>query len=217
MVRRITLTFDNGPCVGTTERVLDLLEQRRLRTTFFVVGQNLRHPAARALAHRAVAEGHWIGNHTLTHSVQLGAAGVAADAPREEIGVAQDLIAELAHPDRLYRPYGAGGVLSKNLLSPAAVDYLCAGGYTCVLWSSVPRDWEPEVDWVQRCLADVETQAWPLVVLHDITGCALARLPELLDRLAEQHVEVVQEFPAGCVPIQRGVVTQALDHLVNCG
>ncbi len=217
MARRITLTFDNGPWIGITERVLDLLEQRHLRTTFFVVGQNLRNPAARALAQRAITEGHWIGNHTLTHSVQLGAAGIAADAPQQEIGVAQGLIADLAHPDRLYRPYGAGGVLSKNMLSPAAVDYLCAGGYTCVLWSSVPRDWEPEVDWVQCCLADVETQAWPLVVLHDLPGCALGRLPELLDRLAEQHVEVVQEFPAPCVPIRRGVVTQGLDHLVNRG
>jgi peptidoglycan/xylan/chitin deacetylase (PgdA/CDA1 family) len=215
MARRLTLTFDNGPWPGVTEYVLDLLAARGVHATFFVVGQNLRAPGARALAQRAVDEGHWIGNHTLTHSVQLGEPGADAQLHLREIGVAQDLVADLAHPHRLYRPYGAGGVLSKHLLSPIAVQYLCAGGYTCVLWSSVPRDWEPQTDWVARCLADVEAQEWPLVVLHDLPGCAPDRLPLLLDRLADEGVDIVQEFPEACVPIRCGLLTQPIDHLIN--
>ena len=215
MASRVTLSFDNGPCVGVTDGVLELLARRGVATTFFVVGQNLRDPAARALAQRAVEEGHWVGNHTLTHSVQLGGTAAAADAHLQEIAGAQDLLGGLAHPDRFYRPYGAGGVIGKDLLSPAAVELLCAGGYTCVLWSSVPRDWEPQVDWVERCLADVDAQEWPLVVLHDLRGCAPARLPELLDRLADRRVEIVQDVPPACVPIRRGILTGAIDHLIR--
>lgn len=37
---RVTLTFDNGPTPGVTERVLDILAQARLRSTFFVIGKN---------------------------------------------------------------------------------------------------------------------------------------------------------------------------------
>src|SRR5262245_30968758 len=214
MATHLTLTFDNGPTPGVTDRVLDILGARGLRTTFFVVGLRLRDPACRALAERACAEGHWIGNHTLTHRVQLGET-TDPDAPDTEIGAAQELIGALAHPDRLFRPYGAGGVLGEDLLSPAAVEYLKAGVYSCVLWSSVPRDWVPSVDWVERWLSDARAQDWPLVVLHDVEGCALARLPELLDRLQETGVEVTQALPEACVPIHRGVVRGPLDHLMK--
>ncbi len=217
MTKRVTLSFDNGPWPGVTERVLDLLAQRRLRSTFFVVAQNLRRPEARLLAQRAVREGHWIGNHTLTHSVQLGDLGAPTEAYRDEIGAAQELVGDLAHTERFYRPYGAGGLLGPDLLSPAAVEYLRNGRYTCVLWSSVPQDWVPEVDWVERCLADVQTQDWPLVVLHDLPGCAPRRLAELLDRLAEKGIEVVQEFPDNCVPIRGGAVVGPIDHLMHPG
>src|SRR5947209_5751253 len=37
----VTLTFDNGPAPGTTERVLDVLGERDLKATFFVVGSML--------------------------------------------------------------------------------------------------------------------------------------------------------------------------------
>ena len=58
-LKRITLSFDNGPDPETTPFVLDVLARRGIKTTFFVVGQNLAK--TRAPAERAVAEGHWIG------------------------------------------------------------------------------------------------------------------------------------------------------------
>ena len=48
-----------------TPRVLDVLGERGVKATFFVVGEQLREH--RELAERAAAEGHWIGNHTFTH------------------------------------------------------------------------------------------------------------------------------------------------------
>ena len=69
---RLTLTFDNGPTPETTPQVLDVLGERGIRATFFVVGQRLEEPAALALAQRAKAEGHWLGNHTTSHDAPLG-------------------------------------------------------------------------------------------------------------------------------------------------
>ena len=71
-MRRLTLTFDNGPCPGATERILDILAERNLLATFFVVGDRLADPAAKRCAERAKDEGHWIGNHTMTHGEPLG-------------------------------------------------------------------------------------------------------------------------------------------------
>ncbi|HYB99065.1 MAG TPA: polysaccharide deacetylase family protein [Candidatus Limnocylindrales bacterium] len=213
-MKPITLSFDNGPSPGITERVLDTLAERAVRTTFFVVGDRLRDPTARRLAERAVAEGHWVGNHTMTHSVQLGAA--ADDSVHErEIGAAQEIIGSLSHGDRFFRPYGAGGVLTNELLSPGAVEYLQGGSYSLVLWSIVPRDWDPSVDWVESCLSHARTQAWPLVVLHDLPGCAPERLPELLDRLAAEGFEVRQEIPDHSMPMHRGAMRATIDHLVR--
>ena len=206
---KVTLTFDNGPWPGVTEHVLDTLAERDVRSTFFVVGQQLRK--ARALAERAAADGHWIGNHTMTHSVPLGD---GAD-PVDEIDATQALIGSLAHPSRWFRPFGRGGVLDERLLSPTAVEHLQRNDYSCVLWNSVPRDWEDPDAWIDRCLADVERNDWTVVVLHDLPTGAMDRLPQFLDLLRVGGAEIVQEFPDAVVPIRDGMLVGSLDGLVT--
>ena len=68
----------------------------------------------------AQSAGHWIGNHTLTHSVALGDRPEANYA-REEIEEAQDLIGSCSRADKLFRPYGRDGLIGPHLLSEAAL------------------------------------------------------------------------------------------------
>jgi peptidoglycan/xylan/chitin deacetylase (PgdA/CDA1 family) len=210
--RRVTLTFDNGPTPGITDAVLDEMAARTLRATFFVVGWDLERPGARELSERAVAEGHWIGNHTLSHSLQFG----ESDDPEfgtREIVEAEALIGSLAHPDRLFRPYGGGGVISRNVLTAGAIRTLVDGAYTCVLWNCVPRDWERPRTWVADALEMIDSRAWSLVVLHDQDTGAMRQLPTFLDELIERGVEIRQDFPDECVPIRRGQLTGSVEHL----
>ena len=86
--KKLTLTFDHGPTPGVTERVLDLLRDRDLHATFFPTGSHLAEPGVRALAERVLAEGHWLGNHTMTHGAPLG----KRNDPAVEVG------------ERLHRP-----------------------------------------------------------------------------------------------------------------
>jgi peptidoglycan/xylan/chitin deacetylase (PgdA/CDA1 family) len=209
----VTLTFDNGPSPETTGPVLDVLASRGLHATFFVVGSMLQRPGGRSLADRAVAEGHWIGNHSLTHSTPLGAEPDHLRA-RHEINDAQDLLDGLAHERRFFRPFGGGGILDRHLLSAAAVAVLCEGAYTCVLWNSVPRDWERPSGWVDVALADVEGHDHAVVVLHDLPTGAMDHLPSFLDQLEQRDHTVVQDFPAEVIAIDRGVV-RCLDGLVS--
>jgi peptidoglycan/xylan/chitin deacetylase (PgdA/CDA1 family) len=205
----ITLTFDNGPCPEVTPGVLDVLRDRGLPATFFVVGERLLEH--RSLAERAVAEGHWIGNHTLTHSRPLGELGEGA---RREISATQEALGALAHPDRYFRPMGGGGNLDSRLLSPAAVDTLVSGGYSCVLWNAVPGDWKDPEGWVERALAQCAAQDRTLLVLHDVPGGALARLETFLDAAAERGLRFRQDLPRGCMPIRRGVIERDLTGFV---
>ena len=62
----IALTFDDGPDPEMTPRVLDLLRERGVRATFFLVGAKAeRHPE---LVRRIAAEGHDTGIHTWEHA-----------------------------------------------------------------------------------------------------------------------------------------------------
>ena len=81
---------------------------------------------------------------------------------------------------------------------------LVEGQHTCVLWTSVPLDWiEPET-WVERALADIDTTAWTVVVLHDLPTGAMDHLPRFLDELDTRGVEVRADNPDRCTPIRRG-------------
>lgn len=212
-MRKLTLSFDNGPFAGVTPSVLEALDGARATATFFVCGKEASDPLRRPLLEAIRTAGHRIGNHTQSHRVELGATR-DAEAPRREIEDAQSALADFADADKLFRPYGAGGVLGPRLLSRAAVEHLCDGGYTCVLWNSVPRDWEDPRGWPERALADVRANEWTLLVLHDIPSGAMRALPDFLARARDAGAELTAELPPACVPILRGRVVGALDGLV---
>ncbi|WP_213955568.1 polysaccharide deacetylase family protein [Variovorax sp. dw_954] len=203
MSRPITLTFDNGPTTTVTPHVLDVLARYGIRATFFVLGQNLMSRETMALAQLAAEQGHWIGNHTYTHDVPLGET-TDPDAPLKEIGRTQDLIGRIAHPDRLFRPFGGGGVLGTHLLSPEAFELLKTNRYTCVFWNSIPRDWEDPDGWVETALAQARRLEWALTVLHDYETGAMRNLEAYLDKALAEGFTFRQEFPPDCVPMVRG-------------
>jgi len=210
----VTLSFDNGPDPAVTPRVLDVLARRGVQSTFFVVGSKLADPAARALAERAEAEGHWIGNHTWTHGTPLGRI-LDADASVDEIARTQREIGDLVHADKWFRPFGGGGQIGPWLLSEAAREHLAAGRYSVVLWNSVPRDWERHDDWPEYALADCRANAHTLVVLHDHVGPPVRHLDRFIGTLQDEGFDVVQDFPPACVPMRRGEPQTSLAPFVT--
>jgi peptidoglycan-N-acetylglucosamine deacetylase len=208
----LTLTFDNGPEPAVTPRVLDVLGTRGIGATFFVIGRKLATPEGRRLAKRAAAEGHFLGNHTWSHSVPLGLAG--PEAAQGEIGRTQEALGPLAHSDRFFRPMGQGGNLDRRLLSRAAADYLTSGGYTLVLWNALPRDWEDPDGWVERALEQCRARPWSLMVLHDVPGGAMRHLARFIDAVAEMGGRIRQELPPDCTPILRGRLAAPIDSYV---
>lgn len=60
------LTFDDGPTLKATSKILDILKSLNIKATFFVVGKNVKeHPE---LVKRAYEEGHYIANHGYSHN-----------------------------------------------------------------------------------------------------------------------------------------------------
>jgi peptidoglycan/xylan/chitin deacetylase (PgdA/CDA1 family) len=212
----VSLTFDNGPTPGVTDRVLDILARRGVPATFFVIGEQLVEPTGRAaaLVERAVAEGHRVGGHTWSHSVPFGLLP-DRDVDRE-LDDTRAAVERLGGDGRLFRPYGVDGAMDERLMSSHGARRLQEGGYTCVLWTSVPGDWLDPTGWPEVALADVGARAWSVVVLHDLPVGAVDRLDEFLGRLQDLGADLRLDTPDECTPVRAGVPTSSYHLLGVC-
>ncbi len=205
----VTLSFDNGPEPDVTPGVLDTLAKHSVKASFFVMGRKVSTAQGRSLAMRAKAEGHWIGNHTYSHTKPLGELDRAAAL--REFEQAEEALAWLDQKPRLFRPYGRAGKLGRHLLHPAVAERLVSGGYSCVLWNCVPQDWRDPEGWVTTALRQLTSSNWSLVVLHDQPSGAMKHLDKFLTELQESNATIVQEYPDECVPIREGRIVGSIE------
>lgn len=59
------LTFDDGPTLKSTSKILDVLKKENVKATFFVVGKHVKKNPE--LIKREFQEGHYIANHGYNH------------------------------------------------------------------------------------------------------------------------------------------------------
>ena len=96
----VALTFDDGPNEPFTSRLLDVLDQRGVKATFFQVGRCAeRFPSC---TRRVVESGHLLGNHSYSHSFTSYA---RQPRQRTEIRRTQEILQTIAGvTPALYRP-----------------------------------------------------------------------------------------------------------------
>ncbi len=92
---------------------------------------------------------------------------------------------------------------------------LQAGGFTCVLWNAIPRDWDRPEQWVDTALAQFAAQPWTLMVLHDLPTGAMRHLERFLVEVRRRGCRFRQDFPPCCLPITAGRVTGPLADFVS--
>jgi peptidoglycan/xylan/chitin deacetylase (PgdA/CDA1 family) len=220
-MKRLSLTFDNGPTAGITDPVLDVLQNFGVCATFFLVGTQLAKPGARKIAERALRLGHRLGNHSYHHGPPLGLQTEPGVGSQEILDM-HHLMGDLTGPNPLYRPNGRGS-MGPHLFSSEAVTTLSSIGATIVLWTSVPRDRKVVVDspnlWVEDAKSDTFKCDWPVIVLHDRPSGfdapgPMAFLSEFL-RWAVDKVEFRQDFPTKCTPMISGEATSELKDFVT--
>ena len=175
--REIYLTFDDGPDPRWTPRCLEALAQANARATFFVVG---RHASKhRDLVRRAAAEGHEIGNHTLSHTHPWTMNDRRA---RAEVRDGAKAIADiLGFESKLFRP--PHGARRRCMQEEAA---MC--GQQVVMWdvSAIDWGWLGTSPRIAKRLARVRKD--DIVLMHDGANKhnrpdqMLSVLPEFLQR-----------------------------------
>ena len=177
----IAMTFDDGPSSATTPRLLEILKQRNIKATFFLIGENAASNPD--IVRRILADGHEIGNHSWTHP-QLSK--LSDDRVTAEITNTQDAIKDASGftPTLLRPPYGAITARQREWIESQF-------GLNIILWSVDPFDWKrpgPSVI-TQRILS--QTRPGAIILSHDIHKQTVDAMPATLDGLLAKGYKFV--------------------------
>ena len=177
--RDLALTFDDGPDPQWTPEILDILQQYKVKASFFVVGDNAeKYPG---LVRRIYDEGHDLGNHTFTHP-NLGL--VSPRRVQLEINATQSAIEGITgHSTRMFRPpYNADAepqtaVEVEPVLQAARLGYVTIGEFVD------PQDWNPinvapdgsqsprtAPEMIRDTMKGADTGKGNIILLHDAGG-----------------------------------------------
>ena len=152
----IALTFDDGPYPPYTDRLLDVLQEKKAKATFFLVAEQAqRYPEA---VRRMMAEGHTVGLHAFRHRDFLK---LTDKEKLEDLELGKKtLLAITGKVPEYWRP--PHGFRDFSVMEAAAAQKL-----TVVNWSVIPRDWTGigKQEICNRVLDKAEDGA--IVLLHD--------------------------------------------------
>jgi len=140
----VALSFDDGPDVNYTTKILDILKQNNIKATFFIVGSRAKaHPE---MVKRISDEGHVIGNHTWDHP---DIKKIDINKLKDEVQQTNDLINSIVgYKPHLFRPpYG--------FTNANDIKELGKLGYKIIDWSVDTKDWagtppDKIMDYVQK-------------------------------------------------------------------
>ena len=171
----IALTFDDGPSPYYTPQVLAILQQYKVKATFFCIGRQVaRYPD---LVRQEFNDGNLVGNHTWSHpnlallssSDILTQINLTADAIQQATGV---------RPTLFRPPYG---VVNTRVLAKANLL-----GLTTIIWNDEARDWStPGTGVIISRILNLAGDG-AIILLHDGGGNrsqTIAALPTIIQTL----------------------------------
>ena len=124
-VKKIWLTFDDGPTPEVTEYILSVLKSEKILATFFLVGQDILNN--QRIYQKIKADGHTIGNHTNSH---LNGWKTCSKKYIQDIEKCQELMKD----NVLFRP-PYGKMTSKQILN-------LKKKYKLILWDILSYDFK---------------------------------------------------------------------------
>jgi peptidoglycan/xylan/chitin deacetylase (PgdA/CDA1 family) len=176
--RLVTLTFDDGPGPRTTDAVLRVLRNHRVKATFFMVASYFEGPSKRAAkiceaARHVAAEGHLVGNHSMHHRKL---SELSDYATRSEINDATNLI--------------------EQVTGQAAVQ---SAGLELTMWTVEARDMtrsDPD-DMLRDLIWQLEYSRGGVVLLHDVKWATVKVVDRLLSFLESAKYDSAHPERAG--------------------
>ncbi len=184
------LTFDDGPSEENTNAILDVLKERNIKATFFVVGENVeKHPET---ARRIVAEGHTIGIHCYHHDydeIYADADSYIADFQRAYRAVYETTGVEV----KLFRfPGGSVNHYNREVYEEI-IERMTAEGFVYFDWNASLEDAvtpfpEPQT-LIENAMGSTLKRKKVVMLGHDIVHSTALCLDDLIDAFPEYRME----------------------------
>lgn len=168
-----SLTFDDGPWPNNTLNILNLLDEKGVKATFFVVGRQVRqHPE---LLREIASRGHDIGLHTQNHKSLPSLSFEAQNKELRDNGLEVQAVLPDIQLKYWRPPYGA---LPKHLIS-----YEIENQLKPVLWTVDSNDWRnPSREvYLDNVFKNVQNRG--IALFHDHTATTQEYLSEVIDTL----------------------------------
>ena len=191
--KTLYLTFDDGPNTENTNTVLDILKEKGIKATFFVVGKNVeRNPET---TKRIVEEGHTIGIHCYNHD--YGVIYNSVDAYVEDFERAREIVYEVTGVEvKLFRfPGGSINSYNKNVYKDI-VEAMTAKGYIYYDWNASLEDAvkKPNRDKILKNAKESTLGRKVVVMLaHDTVDVTVEVLEELIKMFPEYEFKALNE------------------------
>lgn len=165
----VALTFDDGPSKTWTPAKLDVLKEKGVVATFFMIGnQVIAYPD---IVKRIYTDGHELGNHTWDHAQLTRLDGPAI---KDELAKTEAAIKNAAGQNApVFRPpYGSYNSTVEQV-SPLPI----------ILWSVDPDDWRDRDTGIVTDRVVSATKKGDIVLMHDIYGTTEDAVPLIIDQL----------------------------------
>ena len=186
--KEVVLTFDDGPHLHNTKRVLAELAKECVKATFFTVGTMVRKNSA---ALQAIADGgHTIGAHSWSHPRNLGHMDAARAAKQIERGFrAIDAAVDIKIAPFFRYP----GLNDSNALNA----YTAKRGYAVFSTDVSSDDWRgiSARTIVRRTMARLNRKQGGIILFHDTKRTTAAAIPALLRALKKGGYKIVHIVP----------------------
>ena len=176
----LSISFDAAWGDANTLKLLDLLDQYNVKTTFFLVGIWVeRYPE---LVQEIVARGHEIGNHSTTHPHMTQCSDTKII---QELRVTSDRIEELTgiRPSLFRPPYGD--------YNDKVVTLSRQEGYECIQWNVDSLDWKNLGAQNMITQSTRKVASGDIVLFHNDSKYLLDALPTILDRYVSLGYQVI--------------------------
>ena len=192
------LTFDDGPSENVTPMILDILKEKGVNATFFVLGQAVeKNDTTKEVIKRMAAEGNAIGNHTYTHDYKILYPNKTVNCDNfindvERTNTALKAILGDKFYTRVIR--FPGGYMSWNGMQPLD-EILASKDYHQVDWNALSKDAEGKAknadELFEIVKSTVQNREKAVILMHDKEGKeeTAKALPQIIDYLKEQGFE----------------------------
>lgn len=174
------LTFDEGYENGYSAKILDVLKEKNVRAVFFVTEPYAKSNSA--LVKRMIAEGHIVGNHSVTHPSAGLPSQTLEDQTKEIMGCHDYVQKNFHYTMSLFRfPSGKYSVQSLALV------HNC--GYRSVFWSFAYLDYDVNQQMEKtKALNLLTTRLHPgaIYLLHAVSKTNTEILGDFIDKARTQ-------------------------------